>query len=83
MARMSQKKTHISLALSSGSARGWSLELRKHGASDWGVLLLVGILGLILTFILLWNPAFAGMTVVFYTALAFIMVGIFQIYLSF
>lgn len=64
-------------------AIGWSLELKKYNVMDWGNLLGIGILGLILAFIMLWNPLFAGMTIVFYTASAFIIVGISQIYLSF
>ena len=61
----------------------WSIELKRLGVSDWGSILLVGILGVILSFILLWNPLFAGMTIVFYTAISFILIGIFQIYLAF
>lgn len=64
-------------------AVGWAMDLRKHKAPDWGSLLAVGILGLIFAFIMLWNPLFAGMTIVFYTAFAFILVGVFQVYLSF
>lgn len=64
-------------------AIGWSLELKRQQISDWGNLLAVGILGAILAFILLWNPVLAGFTIIFYTALAFIVIGIFQIYLSF
>lgn len=63
-------------------AIGWSLELRKLRVVDWGNLLAVGILGLIFSFIILWNPLFGGMTIVFYTGLAFIVIGVFQIYLS-
>ena len=50
---------------------------------NWGGLLAAGILGLILAFIMLWDPLFAGLSVVIYTALAFITIGGFQIYLSF
>lgn len=64
-------------------AIGSSIELRNEKVTDWGYLLVVGILGLIFAFIMLWNPLFAGMTIVFYTALAFIFVGSFYVYLSF
>ena len=73
----------FAVSLRAFSSIGWSLDLRKYGVSDWWVLLLTGFIGLILASILLLNPAFAGLTAVFYTALAFIMVGVFQIYLSF
>ncbi len=61
----------------------WSIELRKYKVPYWGVLLGIGILGAIFSIILIWNPAFAGMTLVFLTGFAFVAVGIFQIYLSF
>ena len=64
-------------------AVGWSLELKRQKVIDWGNLLAVGILGLIFSFIMIWNPLFGGMTIVFYTALAFIVMGVFQVYLSF
>lgn len=64
-------------------AIGWSFELKRLEVSAWGNLMAVGILGMVFAFILLWNPIFAGMTIVFYTAMAFISAGIFEIYLSF
>ena len=63
-------------------AIGWSIELKRQKILDWGNLLLIGILGSILSFIMLWNPLFAGMTLVIYTALAFVIIGIFQMYLA-
>jgi len=50
---------------------------------DWGWLLFIGITGVISAFIMIWNPVFAGLTIVAYTAVAFLSIGIFQIYLSF
>ncbi len=64
------------------SAISWSVELKNLGVLSWGNLLAVGILGLLFSFILLWNPMFAGMTIVVCTALAFIFIGCFYIYLS-
>ncbi len=43
----------------------------------------VGIIGIIFSFILLWNPLFAGLTVVVWTAFVLITAGITSIYLSF
>ena len=61
----------------------WSIELKKFKISDWGWLLFISILGVIFSFILLWNPLFAGLTVAVFTGIALIIVGIFHIYLSF
>lgn len=60
-----------------------SIDLKSYGIIDWGNLMAIGILGVVLSFILLWNPLFAGMTLVFWTAMLFIISGIFSIYLSF
>ena len=63
-------------------AIGVSLELRNYYILDWGYLLAIGILGTVFSLILLWNPAFAGLSLVIWTALAFIALGAFSIYLS-
>lgn len=59
-----------------------AIDLQNYGASNSGGLLALGILGLIFSFIMLWNPVFAGMTIVFWTAAAFVSIGIYNIYLS-
>ena len=64
-------------------AIGRSIDLKRWHIAGWGYLLLIGILGLIFSFILIWNPIFAGLTIVFYTGMSFIMIGIFQVFLSF
>jgi uncharacterized membrane protein HdeD (DUF308 family) len=63
-------------------AIGWAIELKKYKTLNWGMSLTAGILGVLFSLILLWNPVFAGLTLVFYTGFAFVMVGIFQIYRS-
>ena len=57
-----------------------SMELKKYGVMDWGNLMAMGILGLIFSFILLWNPMFAGLTIVVWTGLALITIGGYGIY---
>jgi phosphotransferase system glucose/maltose/N-acetylglucosamine-specific IIC component len=44
---------------------------------------MIGVLGLILAFILVWNPLFAGMTIMFWIGIAIFAAGIFSIYLAF
>ncbi len=63
-------------------AIGKAIDLKKLKVGDWGYLLFIGILGLLFSFILIWNPLFAGFTIIFYTGMAFIIMGIFQIFLS-
>ena len=59
-----------------------SFELKKYGVMDWGNLMAIGILGLIFSFILLWNPMFAGLTIVVWTGLALLTIGGYAIYFS-
>ena len=73
----------FALLLRSSMAIGLSFELGRLRISDWGLLLFFGILGLILAFIMLWNPVFAGLTILACTAMAFLSIGIFQVFLSF
>ena len=60
-----------------------SLELRDYHIMDWGYLFGLGILGALFSFILLFNPGFAGLSLVVWTGLALVIVGIFNIYFSF
>lgn len=62
---------------------GWAIDMKNYGVSDWGGMLAVGILGLLFSFILLMDPIFAGLTVVIWTGIAFMMAGIFSLYLGF
>lgn len=64
-------------------AIGISLDLKNYGVLNWGNLMVVGILGIILSFILLWNPMIAGLSVVAITGMALIAGGIFNIMVSF
>lgn len=64
------------------SAISFALDLKRYGRKDWGVLLAFGILGIIFSFILIWNPIFAGMSVVVLIALNFLFAGLFSIFLS-
>lgn len=65
------------------AAISFALDIKRYGSKNWGGLLAVGILGAIFSFILLWNPAFAGMSIVIWVALSFLFTGLFSIYLAF
>ena len=64
------------------AAISFSIDMRGYGVPDWGFTLTMGILGVILAFILLWNPVFAGFTIVFWLGLAFIIAGIYGVYFA-
>jgi len=54
------------------AAISFSLDLKSYGSRNWGWLLAFGILGAIFSFILLWNPLFAGMGAVVLVGLSFL-----------
>lgn len=63
-------------------AIGFALDLKHYGAHDWGLLMTLGVLGILFSFILLWNPLFAGLTLVIWTGIVLISAGIFSLYAS-
>lgn len=65
------------------AAISFALDVKRYGSKNWGILLAFGILGAIFSFILIWNPAFAGMSIVILVALSFLFTGLFSIYLAF
>lgn len=62
---------------------GFSIELKELGIIKWGNLAIASVLGIILSFMLIANPVFSGISLVILTGLAFIFVGISSIILSF
>nr|WP_121272019.1 DUF308 domain-containing protein [Pedobacter schmidteae] len=63
-------------------AIGNSIELRAYGVLDWVWLLLTGILIVVLSLLIIGHPLFAAINIVMWTAFAFILSGIFRIFLS-
>lgn len=64
------------------STVSFALDVKRYGSPNWGWLLALGILGALFAIILIWNPVLAGMTIVFWTGLAFLLSGIFSIFFS-
>jgi uncharacterized membrane protein HdeD (DUF308 family) len=60
----------------------WSIELQRYKVPNWSWLLFTGIIGVIFSFFLIWNPVFAGLTVAVFTGIALITVGVFHIHFS-
>ncbi len=65
------------------AAISFAVDIKRYGSPNWGGLLTLGILGAVFSFILLWNPVFAGMSVVILISLSFLFAGLFNIYFSF
>jgi uncharacterized membrane protein HdeD (DUF308 family) len=65
------------------STIGFAIDVKKYGSKNWGGLLVLGIIGTIVSFILIWNPLFAGLSVIILVALSFLFAGLFSILLAF
>ncbi|AWW32052.1 HdeD family acid-resistance protein [Echinicola strongylocentroti] len=63
-------------------AISYAYEIKQMGVTDWSGVLSLGILGVIFSFILIWNPILGGLTIVSWTALCFLSIGILSVYLS-
>lgn len=63
-------------------AIGLSIDMRSFRIISWGDVMVMGILGLILGWLLIWNPVFAGLSAVILTGLAFILGGVSHISMS-
>ncbi|TDQ73513.1 HdeD family acid-resistance protein [Sphingobacterium yanglingense] len=61
----------------------FSFDLKQYGSKNWGWITVWAVLGLIFSFILLWNPAFAGLSLVIWVALAIISIGFSACFLAF
>ena len=62
---------------------GLSFQLKSAAAPRWGWLLFWSIITLLFSFLLLANPIFAGLSIVYMTAFALITSGMFRIFLGF
>lgn len=64
------------------AAISFALDMKRYGTKSWGGLLALGILGAISSFILIWNPVFAGLSIIILIAFSFLFAGLFSIYFS-
>jgi len=61
----------------------FSIDIKKYGVKNWGVMLTFGILGTLTAILLITNPVIEGLSAVILMAFAFLFIGLFAIYLSF
>ncbi len=65
------------------SAIAMSMDLKSYGSTGWGWTLTMGILTIIFSFLVIYNPVLGGFYLVFMTAFALITLGVFRIILAF
>jgi uncharacterized membrane protein HdeD (DUF308 family) len=61
---------------------GRSVVLKRYRARSWGYSMFTSVLGLVFGLLMMFNPVFGGLTIVIYTALAFIILGAINIFLA-
>ncbi len=64
------------------SAMGFAMDMKSYGAMDWGWLLLLGIATMFFAFMVLAIPAFGVANIIVWTGLAFIVAGVFRIFIA-
>ncbi|NLN24613.1 MAG: HdeD family acid-resistance protein [Bacteroidetes bacterium] len=62
---------------------GGAVSLKKIDVNYWWIYLILGILGVIFSLLIIINPVIGGITIVFYTGMAFILIGIVNLILAF
>lgn len=63
------------LLFQSVHAMGWSFDLKNLGYSSWGWITFLSAIGVIFSIILVTNPYFAGLSLVIWTGMTFIVAG--------
>lgn len=65
------------------SAMGYSMDLQRYGTREWGWYMAFGVLAVICSFAIIWQPGIGAMSIVYMLAFAFLIIGFFRIMLSF
>lgn len=71
------------LMFSGFSSVGYAMDLKRYGTRDWGWYVAFGILAVICSLIILWQPAVGALYAVYMISFAFLIIGFFRIMLSF
>lgn len=64
------------------SSIGYAMDLKKYNIKDWGWYVAFGILAIICSLIILWQPAVGAIYAVYMISFAFLIIGFFRIMLS-
>lgn len=65
------------------SATGYSMDLKRYGTREWGWYMAFGILAILCSLLILWQPAVGALYAVYMISFTFLIIGLFRIMLSF
>lgn len=61
---------------------GFSTDMHRLGVKDWGWFLVFGILAVLCSFAIMWQPAAGAATAVYFTSFAFFFIGVCRVMLA-
>ncbi len=62
---------------------GYSTDLKRYGTKDWGWYLVFGILAILCSMAIIWQPGLGAVTVLYMLSVTFLIIGCFRIIFSF
>ena len=65
------------------SSTGYSIDLKRYRTRDWGWYMAFGILAILCSLLILWQPAIGALYAVYMISFAFLIIGLFRVMLSF
>ncbi|WP_288207771.1 DUF308 domain-containing protein [uncultured Parabacteroides sp.] len=65
------------------SSTGYAMDLKRFGTGNWGWYMAFGILAIICSIAIIWQPGLGVFTLVYMIAYALLIIGIFRVMLSF
>lgn len=65
------------------SSIGYAMDLKRYGTKDWGWYVAFGILSVICSLVILWQPTVGAIYAVYMISFTFLIIGFFRIMLSF
>lgn len=62
---------------------GYAMDLKRYGTKEWGWYLAFGILAILCSLAIIWQPGIGAISIVYMLAFTFLIIGFFRIMLSF
>lgn len=62
---------------------GYSMDLKRYGTKEWGWYMAFGILAILCSLAIIWQPGLGALSIVYMLSFAFLIIGFFRIMLAF